>query len=84
MSVLKKIFYEPFLENSDNYKAIGTGFIKTAKDHGHLFYPLSDRDICWISEFNDVKELLSVQGVKLNIAFFIMMRYILSTVKLTL
>ena len=50
----------------DRYKAIGTGFIKTAKDHGHLFYPLSDRDICWISEFNDAKELLSVQGVKLN------------------
>jgi hypothetical protein len=66
MSVLKKIFYEPFLDNPDNYKAIGTGFAKTAKDYGALHNPLSDRDICWIHGFNDAKELLSIRGVKLN------------------
>jgi hypothetical protein len=66
MSLLKKIFYEPFLNNPDEYKAIGTGFAKTAKDYGHLHNPQSDRDICWVKEVNDAIELLSIRGVKLN------------------
>lgn len=64
---LKKIFYEPFfLEDPNEYKAIGIGFAKTAKDYGHLYNPLSDRDVCWIHGFDDAKQLLSVEGVKLN------------------
>lgn len=66
MDVLKKIFYEPFLDNPDEYKAIGTGFAKTAKDYGHLHNPQSDRDICWIKGVNDAIELLSIKGIKLN------------------
>jgi hypothetical protein len=65
-SVLKKIFYEPFLDNPDKYKAIGTGFARTAKDYKHLYYPQSDRDICWIHGFDDAKELLSIKGIELN------------------
>jgi hypothetical protein len=66
MNVLKKIFYEPFMDNPDEYKAIGTGFAKTAQDYGHLYHPQSDRDICWINGFDDAKELLSIEGIKLN------------------
>ncbi|MBD1903476.1 hypothetical protein NDI44_25955 [Trichocoleus sp. DQ-A3] len=66
INVFNKIFYESFLDNPDKYKAIGTGFAKTAKDRGHLYNPQSDRDICWIHGFDDAKELLSIKGIKLN------------------
>lgn len=66
LNAFKKIFYEPFLDNPNEYKAIGTGFAKTAKDYGHLYNPQSERDVCWIHRFDDARQLLSVKGVKLN------------------
>jgi hypothetical protein len=66
VTIFKKIFYEPFLQNPDEYKAIGTGFAKTKTTYGHLYYPQSDRDICWVNGFDDAKQLLSIKGVILN------------------
>lgn len=66
MNIIKKIFYEPFIDNPDGYKAIGTGFAKTSKDYGHLYNPQSDRDICWVEKAHHAIQLLSVKGVKLN------------------
>ncbi|MEA5418308.1 hypothetical protein VB712_03660 [Spirulina sp. CCNP1310] len=67
-SALKTIFFEllSITNNPDHYKAVGTGFAKTAKQYGHLYNPQSDRDICWIHGFHDARELLSVKGIKLN------------------
>lgn len=66
VTIFKKIFYEPFLQNPDEYKAIGTGFAKTETTYGHLYDPHSDRDICWVNGFDDAKQLLSIKGVIVN------------------
>jgi len=64
----KTIFFELFCmrDNPDHYKAVGTGFAKTAKEHGHLYNAQSDRDVCWINGFNDARQLLSVEAIKFN------------------
>lgn len=64
--LLKSIFYKPFLENPDNYIAVGTGFTKTKSYHNHIYNPQSDRDICWIHSYNHAKELITVEGMKKN------------------
>jgi hypothetical protein len=63
---LESIFYEPFLDNPDNYIAVGTGFTKTKFYYNHIYNPQSDRDICWIDQYHNAKELLTVQGIKKN------------------
>ncbi|MDM3858150.1 MAG: hypothetical protein PT120_25480 [Aphanizomenon gracile PMC649.10] len=60
---IKSIFYKPFLEDPDDYIAIGTGLIKTKNDYSHLYDHTSDRDICWVSKENDAKELLTIDGI---------------------
>lgn len=61
--LLISIFYEPFLANPDEYKAIGTGFASTKGEHGHIYNPVSDRDICWLNLANG-RQLLSVRSIK--------------------
>lgn len=63
---LKTIFYEPFLENPDDYIAIGTGFANTKTEYSHIYNPISDRDICWVSQYNDAKQLLTLKGTQSN------------------
>jgi hypothetical protein len=63
---LKTIFYEPFLENPDNYIAIGTGFATTKTEYSHIYNPISDRDICWVNKYDDAKQLLTVKGIQLS------------------
>ena len=64
-SVVKSIFYTPFLANPDDFIAVGTGFASTQNGNYSKFYnPISDRDICWVSKGSTGRQLLTVEGVK--------------------
>ncbi|MEG5139715.1 MULTISPECIES: hypothetical protein [unclassified Microcoleus] len=59
ISLLKQIFYHPFLETPNNYHAIGTGLATTKNTPCFTgwYSRQSDRDICWIDSATKVKEL---------------------------
>lgn len=64
-SLLNSISYEElYPENPDEYIAIGTGFSSTR--HGTYkwaYNPINCRDICWIHENNDGRQLLTIDGL---------------------
>jgi hypothetical protein len=66
MQFFKSIYYELFLENPDNYIAIGTGLAITKTEYSHIYSHNSDRDICWVNKYNDAKQLLTIGGIKWN------------------
>ncbi|MBE9183979.1 hypothetical protein IQ270_04380 [Microcoleus sp. LEGE 07076] len=59
-SLVKKVFWYPFLQNPNNYNAIGTGLLSTKNNQalGGWFDPQNPRDICWIDSATKVRELL--------------------------
>lgn len=64
--IIKSVFYKLFSDNPDNFKAIGTGLIKTMKNHPEYFCKTDDRDICWVGNYNSAKQLLSVEKLFVN------------------
>lgn len=79
MQLLKSIFYEVFLENPDNYSAIGTGLAITKTRYPHIYSHNSDRDICWVNKYNDAKQLLTIGGIKWNKQNFVGIQLKVST-----
>lgn len=62
---VKKIFWYPFLQNPNNYHAIGTGLAttKNTQDLRGWYSRQSERDICWIDSATKVRELLVPKNI---------------------
>ncbi|MGK7895073.1 MAG: hypothetical protein AB4372_15990 [Xenococcus sp. (in: cyanobacteria)] len=53
--------FQPFIENTDDYKAIGIGFTSTKESkYRSLYNTNSQRDICWIHKNYNGRELLNI------------------------
>lgn len=61
--VVKQIFWYPFLENPDKYRAIGTGFAKTFTEYPTWYSHQSPRDICWMDNATRAIELLVPKNI---------------------
>lgn len=62
-NLIKKVFWYPFLQNPDNYHAIGTGLARTSTENPSWYSKQSDRDICWIDSATRAKELLIPKNI---------------------
>ena len=63
-NLIKQIFWYPFLQNPNKYRAIGTGLAKTRNFKNTSWYGIqSDRDICWIDSARGAIELLTPENI---------------------